>query len=53
MVETTEKDTEARPLTLTKITWKNLDNIATKYGYLNAQEVIRQAIAALIKGEQH
>lgn len=50
---TEDKETEARPLTLTKNTWRTLDKIAEKYGFLNAQEVVRQAVAATIKGEDH
>ena len=46
------KETEARLITLTKITWQKLDAIAEKYGYMNAQEVIRQAVAATLKGEE-
>ena len=46
-----EKETEARLLTLTKPTWKSLDEIATKYGYLNAQEVIRQCVAKMINND--
>jgi hypothetical protein len=47
-----DKETEARPLTLTKHTWRTLDKIANTYGFLNAQEVIRQSIAKMIKAEE-
>ena len=47
-----EKETEARPLTLSKQTWVTLDKIASKYGYLSAQEIVRQCIAKMIHGEE-
>ena len=50
MVE--EKETDARPLTLSKHTWVILDQIAAKYGYLSAQEIVRQCIAKMIHGEE-
>jgi hypothetical protein len=46
------EEKEARPLTLTKQTWDNLDKIAAKYGYLSAQEIVRQCVAKIIKGEE-
>lgn len=47
-----DKETEARPLTLTKQTWRTLDKIAEKYGFLSSQEIVRQCIAKMIKGEE-
>lgn len=44
-------ETDSRTLTLPKITWKNLDEMAIKYNRVNAQELIRQCIDAMIKGE--
>ena len=50
MVE--DKETEARLVTMTKTVWRQLDLMCEKYGYMNAQEIIRQCVAAMLKGEQ-
>jgi hypothetical protein len=48
-----ESKTETRNLTMPKTTWQKVDNIKEKYGKLSAQEVIRDCVTALIKGEEH
>jgi hypothetical protein len=45
-------ETDSRTLTLPKLTWKKLDDMAEKYNRVNAQELIRQCIDAMIKGEE-
>jgi metal-responsive CopG/Arc/MetJ family transcriptional regulator len=47
-----DKETDARLVTMTKSTWRKLDSMAEKYGYMNAQEIIRQSVAAMLKGEE-
>ena len=50
MVE--DRETEARLVTMTKTIWRKLDLISEKYGYMNAQEIIRQCVAAMLKDEE-
>jgi hypothetical protein len=47
-----DKETEARLVTMTKTTWRKIHLMPEKYGYLNAQEISRQCVAAMIKGEE-
>ena len=47
------KETEARLVTMTKTVWTKLDKMAENYGYMNAQEIIRQCVASMLKGEEH
>ena len=42
---------ETRSLTMPKETWTKLDKIHQKYGAINAQEMIRRCVDAMIKGE--
>ena len=44
-------ETETRSLTMPKETWQTLDVMAKKYVVINAQELIRQCVGAMIKGE--
>lgn len=44
--------TETRSLTMPKETWARVDNIAKKYTVINAQEIIRRCVDAMIKGEE-
>ena len=50
MVE--DGESEARLVTMKKATWRKLDAMTEKYGYMNAQEIIRQCVAAMLKGEE-
>ena len=50
MVE--EGESEARLVTMKKTIWRKLDTMTEKYGYMNAQEIIRQCVAAMLKGEE-
>lgn len=44
-------ETETRSLTMPKETWKKIDDMAAKYVVINAQELIRRCVDAMIKGE--
>lgn len=46
-----EQKTETRSLTLPIEKWQLLDSMAKKYSTVNAQELIRRSIDAMIKGE--
>lgn len=46
-----EDKKETRSLTMPKETWDKLDAMCIKYTVINAQELIRRCVDAMIKGE--